>query len=191
MKNLFIILVLFSFFGCREKVESKPEPKKGNSIQLSDSLEVETNRVVTLLPEARELVSAWLAYATAENGINSMKKATGFDLVQISRPMVQIMENLHSSMPDTLKVPAVLARTNVLKTKANVLHQLSSQKNVEPQAVFETSNDLIMEFGNFKIQLNEMFMKTLEDFETELDLQFKEAKDSINKAQDSVEEKEV
>lgn len=173
--------MLFAFFGCREKVEMKA-PKNENSVQLFDSLKVKTNKVVTLLPKAQELLSSWLAYATAQNGINSMKKATGSDLVQISRPMVQIMETLHSTIPDTLQVPAVLTRTTVLVTKANVLHQLSSQKNIEIEKVFETANDLIVEFGNFKIQLNEMFMKTLEDFESELNLQFEEDRDSISKS---------
>lgn len=176
---MLLLLLLFGALGCQEKKEEPKKPKNDNSLQLSDSLEVKVKRKVALLPEAQEQVSSWIAFVTAQNEINSMKKATGSDLVQKSQPLVQIMERLQSSVPDTLKEPAVLTRINVLVTKANVLHQFASQKNIPPKEIFDTSNDIILEFGNFKIQLNEMFMKTLEDFETELDLQFEEAQDSI------------
>ena len=151
-----------------------------DTVAFSEPIEVETNRTVTLLPEAQAAVSEWLAYATAQNEIEAMKGATGTEIVQSSEPLVQIMENLYTTLPDTLQVTAVLARTNVLQTKAQVLHQLANRKNKNASEVFKAANDVITEFNNFKLQLNELFLKTPEDFELELDREFEETRDTLS-----------
>ena len=150
-----------------------------NAASLSDSLEVETNRQVSLLPEAQVKVSDWLEYATAYNQVEDMRTTTGRSLVSNSQPIVQIMEALNSSLPDSLQQVPVRARTTVLVTKANVLHQVATKKEVEAEEVFTAANDIILEFDNFKLQLNELFLKTPEDFEIELDRQFEESQDSL------------
>ena len=155
-------------------------------MSLSDTLEVQTNRRVSLLPEAQEKVSSWLEYATAHNQVEDLKSATGRDLVSNSQPVVQIMEALNNSLPDSLQEAPVLARTTVLVTKANVLNQVATKKDITPSEVFEAANDIILEFDNFKLQLNELFLKTPADFETELDRQFEESQDSLRLIQESL-----
>ena len=150
-------------------------------MSLSDTLEVQTNRRVSLLPEAQEKVSSWLEYATAHNQVEDLKSATGRDLVSNSQPVVQIMEALSSSLPDSLQQVPVRARISVLVTKANVLHQVATKKDVKAQEVFNAANDIILEFDNFKLQLNELFLKTPADFEIELDRQFEESQDSLRR----------
>lgn len=150
-----------------------------DSISLSDTLEVQTNRRVSLLPEAQEMVSDWLEYATAYNQVEDLKTATGRALISNSQPVLQIMEALNTSIPDSLQETPVLARTSVLLTKANVLHQASTKKDIMPREVFDAANDIILEFDNFKLQLNELFLKTPADFELELDRQFEERRDSL------------
>ena len=150
-----------------------------NAASLSDSLKMETNRQVSLLPEAQVKVSDWLEYATAYNQVEDMRTTTGRSLVSNSQPIVQIMEALNSSLPDSLQQVPVRARTTVLVTKANVLHQVATKKEVKAEEVFTAANDIILEFDNFKLQLNELFLKTPEDFEIELDRQFEESQDSL------------
>ena len=150
-----------------------------DAASLSDSLEVKTNRQVSLLPEAQVKVSDWLEYATAYNQVEDMRTTTGRSLVSNSQPIVQIMEALNSSLPDSLQQVPVRARTTVLVTKANVLHQVATKKEVEAEEFFTAANDIILEFDNFKLQLNELFLKTPEDFEIELDRQFEESQDSL------------
>ena len=184
MKRISFFLLLVLVLGCDEK---KPVEKEqvSDSMSLSDTLEVQTNRRVSLLPEAQEKVSSWLEYATAHNQVEDLKSATGRDLVSNSQPVVQIMEALNNSLPDSLQEAPVLARTTVLVTKANVLNQVATKKDITPSEVFEAANDIILEFDNFKLQLNELYLKTPADFELELDRQFEESQDSLKSAREA------
>ena len=180
MKKFLLFLVLASFLSCDEKPQAQAAVET-ETASLSDTLQVQTNRQVTLQPEAQEKVSDWLAYATAHNQVEDMRSATGRDLVSNSQPVVQIMEALSSSLPDSLQQVPVRARISVLVTKANVLHQTATKKEVKAQEVFNAANDIILEFDNFKLQLNELFLKTPADFEIELDRQFEESQDSLRR----------
>ena len=184
MKRISFFLLLVLVLGCDEK---KPVEKEqvSDSMSLSDTLEVQTNRRVSLLPEAQEKVSSWLEYATAHNQVEDLKSATGRDLISNSQPVVQIMEALNNSLPDSLQEAPVLARTTVLVTKANVLNQVATKKDITPSEVFEAANDIILEFDNFKLQLNELYLKTPADFELELDRQFEESQDSLRSAREA------
>ncbi|HET7360376.1 MAG TPA: hypothetical protein VFI78_00415 [Salinimicrobium sp.] len=167
MKNILIFSVVLLVIGCKEKPAEIENTDQSEA--LSEQIVVETNRKVSLIPQAREKVNTWLAYATATNQIEALKTATGTEIVQSSQPLIQIMEALENTMPDSLQVPAVNARVNVLLTKARILDQKGRKKHTEAEEIFKTANSIIVAFDNFKIQLNEVFLKTPEDFEEALD----------------------
>ena len=171
MKRILCLFSLICLFSCAEKQEADVvEVQYERSFE--DRLGNNKNRTVELLPEAREVAGNWLAYATAQNEIQTLENSTGMDIMDSSNNLVQIMENLRATLPDTLQNNAVQARVNVLYTKAMVLHQLSNKKQKNPDEIFEVANDIIVEFDNFKLQLNELFLKTPENFEMELDEEF-------------------
>lgn len=181
MKNLLIFFSILLLISCKEDTSKSPKPNPENKALFSEELQVTTNRRVNLLPEARKEVSEWLAYATAQNEMETLRNSTGHVIMESSNSIMQIMESLHASVPDTLQTPAVLARTNVLVTKAKILHQLSSKKEKDAAEIFDVANDLIVEFDNFKLQLNELFLKTPTEFEQELDEEFEdESTDTLN-----------
>lgn len=180
MKNLLLLLSILLLVSCKEE---PPKPTGINpeaKARFSEELQVTTNRRVNLLPEAREEVSQWLAYATAQNEMESLRNSTGHEILDSSNSIMQIMESLKSSIPDTLQTPAVTSRTNVLVTKAKILHQLSNKKEKDAKEIFDVANDLIVEFDNFKLQLNELFLKTPVDFEEELDEEFEKSLEPEN-----------
>lgn len=185
MNKVPFILLLVFLFSCDEKAPVEKEQPQ-DAFSLSDTLDLQTNREVSLLPEAQEKVSGWLEYATAHNQVEDMKSATGRELISNSKPVVQIMEALDASLPDSLQEAPVLARTTVLVTKANVLDQAANKKDIRPSEVFDAATDIILEFDNFKLQLNELYLKTPADFELELDRQFEERQDSLRSARNSV-----
>lgn len=178
MNRIPLFLLLACLVSCNEQqpVQQEPDP---DSRSLSDTIELQTRRTVSLLPEAQEKVIDWLEYITAYNQVEDLKTATGRGLISSSQPVVQIMEALDTSLPDSLQATPVRARTIVLATKANVLRQVASKKDIRPTEVFEAANDIILEFDNFKLQLNELFLKTPADFEKELDKQFEASQDSL------------
>ena len=174
MRLFLLISLSFAFLSCEEKVQEQAVADN-DEMEFSRELEVTTNRKVNLLPDARQQVSEWLAYVAAQDEIESLRSHTGTEIVATSNSLMQIMENLKATLPDTLQTPAVRSRANVLLTKAKILDQLASKKDKEAKEIFDVANDLIVEFDNFKLQLNELFLKTPDDFELELDREFEEA----------------
>lgn len=179
MKKLLLFGFLLTIIGCKQNNSANTEEKPADKIS-SDTLIYKSSRKVDLLPETKDKVGTWLAFAAAQNQIETMKTASGADLVNNAEPLIQIMEALQNTLPDSLRAPAVKARLNVLLTKAHVLHQLATKKERKSAEIFETAEEIIWEFDNFKIQLNEFFIKKPEDFEMELDRVFEnEEEDSL------------
>lgn len=175
MRKILSFFVIISFFACEEKESTSQISPVQSKTSFSDRLEVKTNRTVSLLPEVRVLAAEWIAYATAQNEVQNLERSTGQEIMGSSNNLMQIMETLQTSIPDTLRSNAVEARANVLYTKSRVLHQLSSKKQKNPDEIFKVAEDLVVEFDNFKLQLNELFLKTPENFEMELDEEFEQS----------------
>lgn len=170
MKNIFLILLSLFLFGCEEKknLEENADKKAEDSIAFSQKLKM-PNQEVLLLPEARAITSEWLAYLTAQIEIENFREYTVNEVVSNARPIAEIMRSLRETLPDTLKSNATEARLAVIFTKAMVLKQQSKKRNPDPLEITKIAEEIPAEFNNFKIQLNELFLKTLEQFEMELD----------------------
>ncbi|MGB7784571.1 MAG: hypothetical protein WBL27_00590 [Salinimicrobium sp.] len=184
MKKILLLCFVLVLFSCREEAKQATSQNSTSKKSFSEQLEVNSNRRVNLLPEAQAEVSEWLAYATAQDEISNLRERSGTEIMANAKNLVQIMESLRTTLPDTLQTPAVIARTNVLLTKARVLQQVSAKKHKNADEVFELANDLLLEFGNFKLQLNELFLKAPADFEKELDEQFEEARQNRQQEQE-------
>src|SRR5690606_21541241 len=126
------------------------------------------DRDVVLLPEARDITDDWLAFLTAQSEMESFRTYTVKEVSSNATPIAEIMNNLRQTSPKQIKTHAVETRLSVLYTKAKVLEFLSSKRNPDYAAIKNAAEDLPLEFNNFKIQLNELFLKTLEELEEEL-----------------------
>lgn len=140
-----------------------------------------TTEKVQLVPAAQEITSRWLAFVTAESEIQNFKGYTVKEVASNSRPISEIMLSLRQTVPDSLNANAVRARINVLYTKAGILEQMAEKRNPHPAEIKTIAEELPEDFNNLKIQINELYLKSLEDFEKELDLKENKAKDSISK----------
>lgn len=177
MKKTLFLLALIFCVSCEENVQQDNASVEQDTLEFAEPLTVETSRIVNLLPQAEEAVSEWLAYATAQNEVQALRTATGEQIIQNSKPLQQIMENLYATLPAALDQSAVRARANVLLTKSVILHQASNKKNKSPGEIYQLANDIIFEFDNFKIQLNELYLKSPGDFDLDLDREFEESQD--------------
>lgn len=180
MKKLFLVIIPFILSGCgfennsNDQVETATEDTTAFTQPL-----LLTQEQVMLLPEAQEAVSEWLAYLLAESEVRSFAKYSVNDVIANAGPLAEIMQNLRATVPDSLKLEPVQARLAVLFTKAKVLEQLTDKQNPEPEPIAEIAEEIPAEFNNLKIQLNEVFLKSLEDFEEELD-QYDVGSDTLN-----------
>lgn len=181
MKIFLLILLPICLVGCNsnDKKNNSPDQEEEDTTAFSQTLTIPEEEVV-LLPEAREQVITWVQYITAQNEIENIKSASLNQVMENARPLAQIMQSLKTSVPDSLQSTAVNARLNVLVTKSKVLEQLATRRNRDPQKIAETAEEIPVEFNNLKLQLNELFLKSLEDFESELDLLREEIEDGTD-----------
>jgi len=158
------------FIGCNQNQSegSKESDTEKKTLALKQKVELSSEQVV-LLPEAQEITNEWLAYITAQSEMENFKNYTLNDVVSNATPISEIMNSLKETLPASLKSNAVQARLGVLDTKAKILKQLTEKREINPQEISKTAAQIPVEFNNFKIQINELFLKTLEEFEEELD----------------------
>ncbi|WP_026837246.1 hypothetical protein [Gillisia sp. JM1] len=169
MKTSFWILFIFIMVGCNQKSTENNESDR-KDIQLALTQKLEASKVeVILLPEAQEITNEWLAYITAQSEIENLKNYTLNDVIANTTPITEIMKSLQETVPVRLQSNAVKARLGVLVTKSKILQQLAEKREVDPEKISKTAKELPLEWNNFKIQINELFLKTLEEFEEELD----------------------
>ncbi|CAM4089030.1 hypothetical protein [Gillisia hiemivivida] len=170
MKTSFWILFIFIMVGCNQKSTENSNESDRKDIQLALTQKLEASKVeVILLPEAQEITNEWLAYITAQSEIENLKNYTLNDVIANTTPITEIMKSLQETVPVRLQSNAVKARLGVLVTKSKILQQLAEKREVDPEKISKTAKELPLEWNNFKIQINELFLKTLEEFEEELD----------------------
>lgn len=170
MKTLFWILLIALFIGCKQNKSegSKETETEKKTLALKQKVEISREQVV-LLPEAQEITNQWLAYITAQSEMENFKNYTLNNVISNATPISEIMNSLKGTVPARLNSNAVQARLGVLETKAKILKQLTEKREVNPEEISKTAKEIPLEFNNFKIQINELFQKTLEEFEEELD----------------------
>lgn len=182
MKFCFVVLgVSFLVFSCNGEVKEVSQ-----SELMKDSLNLKPSSTgrsiqVTLQKEPREIVATWLAYITAQDEMETLNDASLQTIVDKASSYAKIMKELKTSIPDRLKGKAVVARLAVLETKTAILEQLTTRQTLDAKEVQRLANEIPQDFENFKLQLNELFLKTPDQFEIELDDQL----DSIQKADEN------
>ncbi|MCF4100319.1 hypothetical protein L1I30_01450 [Gillisia sp. M10.2A] len=168
MKKVLYIFICLAALGCKRNTTSQQETTGIDTTALNKKLSI-TPQTVLLNPEAKQITSEWLAYITAKSELDNFKEYTVKDVIYNAQPLSEIMKSLKETLPDTLQATPVKSRLSVLYTKARVLQQLSADKKLDIPAIKSTAQQLPVEFNNLNIQINELFLKTLEDFELELD----------------------
>jgi hypothetical protein len=170
MHRIFWILIILISVGCNDNNNATTQEEKVTTdpAALEKPLNLKKQQV-SLLPEAQIITSEWLAYITAQNEIENLKKYSLKDVISNASPIAEIMQNLRETVPDTIKNNAVMSRVTVLYTKAKVLEQQANSRTIQPKQIAATAQELPVDFNNLKIQINEIFLKSLEDFELELD----------------------
>jgi len=170
MRIVIQIALLIFLTSCNQGSKSRqqqPETLK-DTTAFSQPLNY-PNVEVILLPETTAITGDWLAYITAQSEIENFQTYTINEVISNATPVAEIMESLKETVPPQFKTNAVQTRLAVLYTKAKVLERLSKKRNPNPEEIANTAEEIPVEFNNFKIQLNELFLKTLDDFEAELD----------------------
>lgn len=189
---IFFISVLlgFSLWACKDQEANTSVAtatfQEKNVQQFSKQVEIPGNKNVNLLPEAQNATVNWMAYLTTKNEIERFDNFTLQEVIDNSNNMLRSITEMKDSIPDQFQKTPIQARLNVLLTKAHLLHDEANKQQPTAENIQELSKELYVAFDNLEIQLNEVFLKSPEDFEFELDERIRKQDSLANLKPDSI-----
>lgn len=169
MRIILMALFFLSLAACDQNREFKGEEETGIDTTVINANLDYPSQEVELVPATREITEDWLAYLTAQSEIENFRNYTVKEVSANATPIAEIMLSLRDTAPKQLNSNAVQTRLSVLYTKAKILEFLSGQREPDYVAIKSVAEEIPLEFNNFKIQINELFLETLEDLEERLD----------------------
>lgn len=169
MPKFLLILFIMALGGCKSETDAGDRAEKAIDTTAFQASVAITEPGLKLEADARKYALNWVEFITAQNEINRLKELSVNEVMNNAGEIAQIMESLKNSVPDSLAVVPVEARLNVVNTKAQLLKQYSVKRDPSAGEITKTTRELYEEFNNLKLQMNEIFLKSLEDFERELD----------------------
>ncbi|MFD2433955.1 hypothetical protein ACFSO9_10640 [Mesonia maritima] len=170
--SIFLVCGFMMMLSCKEKETTEVKEKsyqEQNAEALSQIITIDKDRKITLLPAAKEATNNWSAYLTLKNEIENFDNVTFQEVINNSNNLVESVVNLKASIPGNFDVKPVRVRINVLLTKAEVLRQKVENPRIKTKTIDTLVNDLHKAFGDLKIQLNEVYIETLEEIESEFE----------------------
>lgn len=179
MKYWLFIFLSVVLISCKNQ-ENNDETSQNavDTTAMAEKIKI-SDKSIALEPKPRDFALEWVEFIAAQNEVERLKNVSVEEVINKSAAISQIMQSLQTSLPDSLKSVPVEARLNVVSTKAQLLDQYSHKRKPDPKLISQTTVELYDEFNNLKLQMNEIFRKTLEDFEKELDQFEEKEKDSL------------
>ena len=187
MKRAIFGILLMILGSCAQDSEKeKPEIKPRETKAFTQEFAVEPS-IFPLEASAKKHASKWAAYIVLNQEMKQLKNVSVNYLIDNSSAWAQLMETLQATLPDSLVSKPVNSRIKVLTTKARILEQKSHLQSIKPQEIKEIGMEIPMDFNNLNIQLNELFIESIEDFEAELDRLVEENRLRQQQKRDSLE----
>ncbi len=187
MKRAIFGILLMILASCvQDSEKDKPQIKPRETEAFTKEFKIKT-AILPLESSAKKYALTWAPYIVLNNEVQQLETTSVNKLIDNSSAIAQLTESLQSSLPDSLRSTPVQSRLRVLTTKAKVLEQKAHLQSINPEEIKEVAQEILMEFNNLNIQLNELFIETIEDFEAELDRLVEENRLRQEQKRDSLE----
>lgn len=181
--HLFICLALFTLFiNCKN---SDKKNKKGKSTYLEQNTQALSKRIdlssvssVELSPQAKEASSNWLKFLSANSELKKFNNYSLQELINNKNNLSQSFKNLQDSIPKQFDVVPVQSRITVLVTKSDMFKEYGNRERIDSKEVQVYGQEIYKAFTDLKIQLNEVFLEQLPEFQIDMD----KRQDSIRKS---------
>lgn len=184
---LFFLLIMLGTQACNQsdKEQEQAVSYTEESVQaFSTKIDLKDIPKVDLSRDAAAVTSDWNEFITVRAEIDKIKNNTLQKLVDDHENLMEAVKNLNDSIPEGLDNPAVRSRTNVLFTRAKLLQQKINSQTFTSKEIEKGGYEIYLAFINLEIQLNEVFIKHLPDFEINMD----RVQDSILESRQTEEE---
>jgi len=176
MKAFAIIFLIFSLLlSCGESSE---ELQAENVSQNSSAIFGDKSySFPTLTTSAKEEVMRW---SIMEDFLYEAINVNGSNFEELrnrSERLDQNIDSVYSNIPEILNTNSITSRLNVIKTRTELLYQVSHQSKIDSLAIQKNIYELNVGVTNLITQLNEKFQKD------KIDYQRKDAEDAELKKQ--------
>lgn len=161
--SLLSILGLLLFFSCENASDTTNNEQENNH---SSSRFGSENMVFPSLSENVKIyMMHWAAFEDFEKEAKNLNGSTIEDLKDKSERLVLQVDSLSKRIPDTLQTEAITSRVTVVKTRAELLQQLLSKRQVDSASLQTHITEMNTATANLIIQINEKFQKDNIDFQ--------------------------
>lgn len=165
-------ILLFNVLSCnnsKEKEQEESSYTEQYAASFSKSLDLSTIPKTELIPEADEALSDWSEFMSVKSEIEKLEDYSLQNLISNAENLTEAIENLQDSIPEQFNKTPIKSRMNVLATKSKILQQYTKQEGLDTTEIQQNGADIYNAFGNLKIQMNEVFLEHLPEFDTDLD----------------------
>ena len=171
------VLCIFLFSGitgCNNSTQKERAAQERSFLQkkaqeLAQEINLEGVKEVELSSPAERAASDWTNYLNVKSEIEKFDHYSLQNLINNSDNLVQIVGELLDSIPPKFNTTPVKSRLTVLNTKVHILRQETKPQNVDPKELQDSGRAIYQALSNLNIQINEIFLRQLPDFEVDMD----------------------
>ncbi|WP_127846009.1 hypothetical protein [Psychroflexus aestuariivivens] len=169
-KLFFSGLLIFTILACKsDSSENYNQENTGQSEQsknLEETLQTDTISVTSLSKASEEVTREWMSYIALNSEIERMDNYSLQDLVNNSETILKVTDSLQQTVPKKINTNALQARIRTLYTHARLLEENAKRNKPNPDQLKELGTKLKLDFNNFNIQINEVFIQQEDSIQT-------------------------
>lgn len=171
---VFGFVFLVGVCGCSHSQKKKREVQRISSLQkrttmLSQKIDLSGLPKVSLSSDAERATSDWANYLNLKSEIDNLEHSTLQNLIGNTNNLVTIVLDLQDSIPKKFQTTPIQSRLTVLNTKTHILKQRTKPHHVDPRELQQAGRAIYQAFFHLNIQINEVFLQQLPDFEIDMD----------------------
>ncbi len=169
----FCILCSVIVLSCKNQSNPQALPQETyaekNAELFSVPLNVTDIDQVELNSQTQNATADWLDFLVVKSEMDKFKSFSIQDLVSHTNHLTDIFSQLNDSIPQKFITKPVESRINVLITQAKTLQQYIAHQGKDTAEIRAYGKSIYTAYQNLKIQLNEIYLSNVPDFEMRID----------------------
>lgn len=159
--KLVSIFILLCFFSCKDSSNQIVVDSQNTQKQLVTKLDVENIKYIEFLPDSKvnKEISNWEKYHELERIVDDVKSANFSFFKENSEIVSTLMEELKSTIPETINSPQVFSRMIALETKVFKLESVVNLSKTQKETTIEIVKEFFIAFSNLNLQMNKKVEK--------------------------------
>ena len=155
------VFLFVCLFACQDSIVKTTVNEENKTQELVTYQDIEDIRFTEFLPDPKVLkeISNWEKYNELDRVVQDVKSANLSFFRANSEIVSTLMEELKTTIPESMNSPQVFSRVIALETKVFKLESTVNLSNVEKKQMLESINEFLIAFSNLNLQMNKKIEK--------------------------------